>query len=211
VRSLMKAFWMTTLAMGVAAGGAVAQSNVSASKHNFSQMAWSNGEICLPCHTPHNAITGQPRLWNHELTNATYTLKGGSGTATADFDYRSRMCLSCHDGTVALDSFGGTNSSSPSTYIEGRGNLGTDLTNDHPVGSKALYPDPSKPWHATSFQPAASLPSAVALRDFTHPTHGNVKVVSCTTCHNPHKGADDKYLLRMTNSASALCLACHIK
>lgn len=178
------------------------------SAHDFSSMAWSGGQICLPCHTPHNAIEGVARLWNHELTVATYDMHEGSGTAEDDFDYKSRMCLSCHDGTVALDSFGGQTGAN---FIPAGANLGTDLTNDHPVGADAKYPpNPQPSWWAGSFKAAASLPSTLRLADWVDSGGTAYKVVGCGTCHNPHnKGFP--HLQTMSNSASALCLGCHIK
>jgi predicted CXXCH cytochrome family protein len=192
---------------GLTASSASAQ--ITGSGHDFSSMAWSGGQICKPCHTPHNAIAGMPRLWNHELTTATYTMHEGTGTAEDDFDYRSRMCLSCHDGTVALDSFGGTTGSS---YIPSGANLGTDLTNDHPVGSDALYPPiPQPTWWANSFKASTALPSAIRLQDWTDSAGTAYKVVGCTSCHNPHNRGNYGHMLVMSNAASAVCLGCHIK
>src|SRR5690606_31613972 len=89
-----------------------------------------------------------------------------------------------------------------------RANLGTDLSNDHPVGSRAMYPpDPQPSWWLNSMQ---ALPVGLSLVDWNDGTT-NRKVVGCTTCHNPHKGVDDAYLLKKTNAGSQLCLSCHIK
>lgn len=185
-----------------------ASGQIVGSAHDFSSMAWSNGEICLPCHTPHFADTSMPRLWNHELSTATYTMHEGPGTQD-DFDYRSRMCLSCHDGTVALDSFGGQNGSS---FMPASANLGTDFTNDHPVGSDGLYPpDPQPSWWAGAFKDPSQIPSALPLRDWEDSNGDIHKVVSCTTCHNPHRRGGFQHMLNMSNSASAICLGCHIK
>ncbi|MCP4665925.1 MAG: cytochrome C, partial [Deltaproteobacteria bacterium] len=89
---------------------------IAGSAHDFSTQPWMaahNGQICLPCHTPHNAdtsVTDGP-LWNHQVTTvATYTLYTSStfeATDSGQPDGRSKLCLSCHDGTVAVDSFGG--------------------------------------------------------------------------------------------------------
>jgi predicted CXXCH cytochrome family protein len=204
----------TTLGLGAAALlGLAASTNAQSSGivntgHNFSSAAWSDGEICKPCHTPHFAMAGQPRLWNHELTTATYQMHEGPGTAEDDFDFASRMCLSCHDGTVALDSFGGQTGNS---FITPNKNLGTDLTDDHPVGADGQYPPTPQPsWWAGSFKPESSLPSTLRLKTWTDSGGVDHKVVGCTTCHNAHgKGYDD--LLTMSNAASALCLGCHIK
>ncbi len=203
-----RTMWISAAAIGLVTSAAAAQTNISASKHNFTSYAWSNNEICLPCHTPHKAISGQIRLWNHSLTEATYTLKlkngSSTGTAIADLDSKSRLCLSCHDGTVALDSFGGGGSGGGAGMDPTiRANLGTDLSNDHPVGSRATWP----PQYATSYHPT---PVGLSLVKWNNGTT-EVDVVGCTTCHNPHKGVDEQYLLKKTNSGSALCLSCHIK
>jgi predicted CXXCH cytochrome family protein len=199
--------WGALALVGLATSSATAQ--IAGSAHDFSSMAWSGGQICKPCHIPHNAIPGMDRLWNHQLTTATYTMHGGTGTAEADFDYRSRLCLSCHDGTVALDSFGGTTGSS---FIGGRRNLGTDLTNDHPVGADAEYPPiPQPSWWAGAFKAESALPTSIRLQNWTDAAGTAYKVVGCTSCHNPHNRGNYGHMLVMSNTASAVCLGCHIK
>lgn len=196
-------------AMAVAGLAIPAMAQISGSDHDFSGMSWAGGEICKPCHTPHNAMAGIPRLWNHELTTATYTMHGGTGTAEADFDTTSRLCLSCHDGTVALDSFGGQTGTS---FMTGDENLGTDLTDDHPVGSDGEYPpDPPPSWWAGAFRDESQLPAAIRLKNWVNGNGVTRKVVGCTTCHNVHNRGGYDHMLVMSNSASALCLGCHIK
>ena len=84
--------------------------------------------------------------------------------------------------------------------------MGTDLEDDHPIGSDAIYPELG----STRFNPATSLPSTLRLRDWTDEAGVLHKVVSCGTCHTAH-GRGYPNLLNMSNSASAMCLACHIK
>lgn len=204
---LFKALSVGAVALaGLAVGTASGQ--ITTSAHNFTGTGWSGGEICKPCHTPHAAIAGIPRLWNHTLTTATYTINGGTMSATADFDTTSRLCLSCHDGTVALDSFGG----SPGTaglVPAGNNNLGTDLSDDHPVGSEAEYPpDPKPSWWDGAFK--ATPTTGLSLKNWVNPAGTTRKVVGCTTCHNAH-GKGFPKLLVMSNGASAVCLGCHIK
>lgn len=192
------------VALAGVAMSANGQSGIVNSAHNFSSMAWSGGEICKPCHTPHFA-NGFGELWNHDNTNATYTMYGGAtGTAAADFDNRTRLCLGCHDGTVALDSFGGQVGTS---YISSGANIGTDLENDHPIGSAAIYPT----MPSTRMRDPATFPSGMRLRTWTDPLGVAQQVVGCTTCHNQHNKGGFDPMLQISNSASALCLACHIK
>ena len=205
------------------------------SKHDFSQATWSEGEICKPCHTPHNAIATNlsGRLWNHTLSTATYTLHGtnvngvdpGVTGSQADMDRLSNLCLSCHDGTVALDSFGGaTGSVMIGTVGDGRANLGTDLRNDHRVGIAAVYKEESGGAGHYRYRPIAAakaaglrfevVPGTRTYTDQSGVLRENVanEAITCSTCHDVHNGAGETDgLLRFSNSASAVCLACHVK
>ena len=99
---LLAAFTMA--ASGVAIGA------ITNSDHDFTGEGWADSEICKPCHVPHNAVTGLiAPLWNHEVTTATYTLYSSStlDSSVGQPEGRSKLCLSCHDGTVAIDNFGG--------------------------------------------------------------------------------------------------------
>ncbi|MGE3108983.1 MAG: cytochrome c3 family protein [Phycisphaerales bacterium] len=195
---------VTMAGMGVSAANA----QIANTAHNFSSYAWSGGEICKPCHTPHFANVAAGRLWNHTLTTATYSMHEGSGTAETNMDRKSRLCLSCHDGTVALDSFGGQEGVN---FAPARVNLGTDLVNDHPIGSDAQYPPSPEPsFWAGAFRPESTFNSRIRLENWVDEGGVTHRVVSCTTCHNPH-GRGFPYLLNISNAASAICLNCHIK
>ncbi len=175
---------------------------IAGSAHDFStsgNAGWNpGGEICRPCHTPHNASEDDGFLWNHDYAAAGRTYWEGA----VDNEH-SLLCLSCHDGQTALESFNGGGSGS--THMVGSANLGTDLTNDHPIGVE--YPVGSSRWGAvtqTSWGHAAvggSLPLWGA---------GDV-YIECTTCHTPHSPGTSGNFLRMENDASAMCLTCHKK
>lgn len=65
------------------------------------------GEICVYCHTPHGANTqiALP-LWNRSIPATTYNTYNSS-TITQPVSQpgpNSLSCLSCHDGTVSIDS-----------------------------------------------------------------------------------------------------------
>ncbi|HEY5595329.1 MAG TPA: hypothetical protein VIL61_09280, partial [Nitrospiria bacterium] len=65
-------------------------------------------ETCVYCHTPHNAGTTAP-LWNRELPSPLgyemYSSPNFDSPSTANKapDGISLGCLSCHDGSVAVD------------------------------------------------------------------------------------------------------------
>lgn len=203
------------LVVGLACSASFAQ--ISVSRHNFSSYGWSGGEICKPCHTPHFAHPENGALWNHAMSSASYTLFDGSTGSSTDFDTRSRLCLGCHDGTVALDSFGGTTGIN---FIGPVGNLGVDFTNDHPVGKTGVYPtsgtsssfnvatiNTSRPTTAT----VGTSPNTLSVRQWIDATGATKYVVSCSSCHNVHNRGNYPHMLNFSNASSALCLTCHIK
>lgn len=190
----------------------VANAQITNSAHDFSSYAWSGGEICKPCHTSHNTNAAAGALWNHALTTATFTMfEGETGLAEDVLDTDSILCLSCHDGTVALDSFGGMTGTN---FIPGSANIGTDLQNDHPIGADAVYPTAS----STRFNPqdltthrVTSAWGQLRLREWIDENGVSQWTVSCRTCHNVHNAGNFDHMLSFSNQSSRLCLTCHIK
>ena len=141
------------LLAAVFTGGALA--GIAGSKHDLDPGgSVANGEICVFCHTPHGSDTGAAApLWNKALPDSTsYTRYSSLGTATldgaeVDVGSVSLACLSCHDGSQAMDvvinkpGSGGYNaagseiSTSLITNMSGAPipMLGTDLQDDHPI------------------------------------------------------------------------------
>lgn len=205
---------LRTLAIALVAGLISSQSygQIVNSDHNFSTVGWAGGEICKPCHTPHFANSSAGALWNHALSSATYTMFGGSSGTSADFDKVTKLCLGCHDGTVALDAFGGA-AGTPGLIINATANLGTDLSNDHPIGSRAVYPTAT----STSFNPQStthkvvSAAGSLSLYAWIDTAGATQYVVGCKTCHDPHNKGNYGHMLRFSNQSSQLCLTCHIK
>ena len=196
-----------TLGLVMVAGFAGAQ--ILGSEHDFSGQGWGTNEICQPCHTPHNASIALPVvLWNHEVTAATYTLytSGTMNATTGQPDGVSRACLSCHDGTVALDSFGG---STGENFIGGDADFGTDLSNDHPVSfayTNALATADGGLHPPTT---AASGLGGTIAADMLFGAGSDQ--VECASCHDVHNAANLPSLLLKSNAGSALCLTCHAK
>lgn len=196
--------------LALAGLGGVAQAQITNSAHDFSSYAWSGFEICKPCHTPHFGNTAAGRLWNHTLSTATYTLFDGSSGTSSDLDRESRLCLSCHDGTVALDSFGGRTGTS---FVPGSALIGTDLSNDHPIGKEAIYPTTtSTRFNAqNASHQVVSAWGSLRLKSWTDSSGAEQYVVGCRTCHNVHNAGNFDHMLNFSNTSSHLCLTCHIK
>jgi predicted CXXCH cytochrome family protein len=184
---------------------------ISGSSHDMSTKTWNaSGQICIVCHTPHNAATGTNNLvplWNHASTTATFaqyvsTSFQGSTDAGRAVGAVSKACLSCHDGTVALDSFGG--STAATSFIGAGANIGTNLANDHPIS------------FAYTTALATSDGGLVSPTDLTQvtagiPLYGGSGQLECASCHDVHNKASVGSLLRVSNAGSALCFKCHSK
>jgi len=158
------------VALMVLQGSAVA--GITGTKHDLSISGGGNtftatngsSEICAFCHTPHGADTAAPvPLWNRVLgAPGSYTTYAALGTssldgATAPVGSVSLACLSCHDGTQAMNTVinqagsggynaggatqagtwtGGPATAGPVGSLSNAGIalIGTDMRNDHPVG-----------------------------------------------------------------------------
>jgi predicted CXXCH cytochrome family protein len=153
------------VATALASGSAFAQlAGITGSPHDLSSTTTATNEICVFCHTPHGAdlalgpggVSEAPPLWNRSLQIPTggYQRYSSLGTATLDgaetaVGSVSLACLSCHDGTQAMDSVinaPGSGGYNPTGGIIGGGptqsgsvsgipfpQLGQDLRDDHPI------------------------------------------------------------------------------
>lgn len=172
-----------------------ASAQIVGSDHDLSS-GIGQGQVCVPCHTPHDAYaynnTVEMVLWNHEETTQTFTmyttLSGNTGTP----DGSSLLCLSCHDGVTAIDNYGGNTGGS--TVMTGPHVIGTDLSDDHPIGIE--YPSSNPKFHPT---PQNGLP---LFND------GTIDRVECASCHDPHGAGFDEFL-RDTTNGSQICFDCH--
>jgi predicted CXXCH cytochrome family protein len=154
-------------------------------------------------------VTDAP-LWNHAVTNKTFQLYN-SPTLDATPSQpagASRLCLSCHDGTVAVDSYGGN---SGSIFLGGDVAVGADeLSNDHPISF--AYDDALASQDGGLFAPsstASGLGGTIA-QDLLFNNQ-----LECSSCHDVHNGASaaavNDSLLVITQANSQICLTCHNK
>ena len=196
----------TTILIAACAAPAWAQ-DVTGSLHNLSASgpgsvkSATETEVCVFCHTPHNATPRAP-LWNRRDPGGAYTPYTSTTVLVAPGQPTgaSRQCLSCHDGTIALGEV-----TSRSTEIAmssrlmpaGRSRLGTDISDDHPV---------SIDYQACLGNPRAELRAnpSVAGRTALDPQG----LVQCTSCHDPHDDRNGSFL-RVAPVNGALCTSCH--
>jgi hypothetical protein len=210
--------------LGLAGIPAVAGTIVG-SPHDFSKAGWnSSQQICVACHTPHNSdtsVTSAP-LWNHAVTTSTFTMYARDsldGAITGQPDGVSRLCLSCHDGTVAVDSFGGTTGSVTMASLNPAAVLGTDLSNDHPIS--ITFNTTTAATDGALHDPATTSVTIGAGGDKTRTgTIDKVMLsngtVQCSSCHDVHNsftvpGDGGVPLLKVSKAGSQLCLTCHNK
>jgi predicted CXXCH cytochrome family protein len=198
---------------------------VKDTKHNLSVSgpgpikAVNETGVCIFCHTPHNASPAYP-LWNHVVTSVqnytnywSPTLKSyPSAAAAPPIDGFSRLCLSCHDGTVALGAFINQRQevdTVPTALQPGmEGYLGTDLSGGHPI---------SIIFDAALANQRNQDPNIIHLnwpiKDPTvklYPTQGGMGV-QCTSCHDPHggRGGPGAPPFWQKTTYDEVCLVCH--
>jgi len=171
---------------------------IEGTPHDLFATGYGTGNPCRYCHTPHAALTGTP-LWNHKLSDAVYGIYQ-STSLDADLGQptgASKLCLSCHDGTVAVSETLRRGSGSLTYIPPGTTNLGTDLSDDHPV---SFVYSPSLTAQDLQLRTPQEIPQELKLDKYGE--------LQCTTCHDPHENRFGDFLV-MENTASRLCTSCH--
>jgi hypothetical protein len=190
-------------------------------------------EICRVCHVPHDHgratqyyLNGL--LWNHALSEATYTMYDQAWSSTLQGaqspqpDGIAKLCLGCHDGTIAIDTFdkyGGTAGNEiQNIYGGGVSNFwmvpftdgaNLDLRGTHPLSIEYdTVADPNLRGTSTTMGTSGTIADVL--------DHGKVQ---CSSCHDVHdqESVAGTHLVRVAQSvaqggvASGLCLTCHDK
>jgi hypothetical protein len=189
-------------------------------------------EVCIFCHTPHGTQNGVVALWNRDLSGTTYSANNTYTSKSMDADMSevasgpggsSKLCLSCHDGTMGIDQVnvnmtGGSNTTkiamvdgtgaaltSPVNMPTGSGEdtgftrrLGKNLSNDHPISF--TYSSTMVTNDGELNSPAADNTTGGIVMNRKPGAAKPVLPlengkVQCSTCHDPH--------LRDENDANA--------
>lgn len=167
-------------------------------------------------------------LWNHTLpANTAYIMyengpgapQNGSQASQAILNggmtpgSTSLLCLSCHDGSVAVNSYGNS-AQLPNSSYAGTNNISTNyiigqdkyLGNHHPIGFN--YDVVQSGDTEIRSADAALMTPTTFIRDHLY----GGSTMECGTCHSVHnKGNSGETLLWRSDQSSALCLTCHDK
>lgn len=184
----------------------------SSAFHNTTDTNNAN-QLCVYCHTPHNNKKSA-LLWNrNDGATLTYYNKAASstlnyaGNITAIAD-SSMECMSCHDGTVAVDSYA---SHTGNKLITGSANITTNLTKTHPVGFVYDATLTGADGNLAVVSADAKAVNSALGGGATLPLFGATHTMECATCHDVHGKVQQSMFLRVNNAGSNLCLSCHKK
>ncbi len=139
---------------------------------------------CTYCHFPNDPRPIDYPIWNEPGQSRNIP---GKAPEITNKIHSSRLCLGCHDGTIASDhAFTPDEGKSPDSF-------GMDTGKGHPVSVDYM----------TAF-------SKKGPKKLHHPsTIGSLKLydgkIECGTCHDTHQS----FRLRISMSRSELCFRCH--
>jgi len=241
---------LNLLTIIIATGGllmspSVSRAGILGSPHDFSAEAWNvkpsdQNSVCGTCHTPHHADSTIVPLWAHATSTGPWTMYNNANVPVANLQATvdpqpagpSKACLSCHDGTVAVNQYGGAIQGGTPITITNRANLGTDMTHTHPISltydnniagigagkDKWLFNPDTK----TVLQPDSG--TFITGNDMTvngFLLRGNHRL-ECSSCHDVHNQEGTPFdinlnpkLVRIVGTqagkGSLLCRSCHDK
>ena len=208
-------------------------STITNSKHNLSSTGASttglkgttsdSNQICVYCHTPHNANPSMP-LWNRSNPAGTlFTLYSGVNMTNVSYktgltsDSISLFCLSCHDGNTNFNNVHNAPSDGVPLFdgsiTSGHANFGRNLSNSHPInfavdGTLNTGNDLHLLGTGATKMGKALGPQFPLFRTTRN---GNVSnTLECSSCHAVHDMTNTPFL-RYTMAGSQLCLGCHNK
>ena len=192
--------------------------NASSTIDGESITAGSVSIACLSCHdgsAAMNNMINAPGSGNYNSAGAIFPGTWTAGTGTASPVDTSTGRLAARTATTGV------------------GNLGVDLRDDHPIGIQYCGGGPTVAAPGTACKDgdfvapinttisgnvvfwvdtggAGRNKTDMILYNRNFATAGNAPAVECASCHDPHSETNATFL-RISNAASAVCLACHVK
>jgi predicted CXXCH cytochrome family protein len=206
---------LTLAAATLLVTGGGPRTSILGSRHNLSTSgpgeikSLSETRVCIFCHSSHNA-SGEGPLWNHQTSTPAAFKVYTRSTLSAMPDQpngATKLCLSCHDGTIAVGAIRGVGRPIPMQGVGASGeipstrrsHIGTDLTGTHPVSIRFRQ---------------ESAASSTNLRWPPNDPENRVGTdadgfVQCTACHDPHGSASQRYPFWQKESFLEVCQVCH--
>jgi hypothetical protein len=215
---------------------------VAGSPHDFSTNSWNTRKgVCSTCHQAHHTDDSQiVPLWNHKTSTAAFvpytspTMNAATGAPGGP----SLACLSCHDGTVAInEGMGGFIGGTSAGTIDPSAQIGPNLHTTHPISftydsalaaadggleDPAVYKigDPkTNLTYSTAPVPTSWSGTSLSGKTIDEALLFNGKM-ECSSCHDVHKlegsSPSSGILTRLSGNdaggkGSVLCRTCHIK
>lgn len=234
--SLVTIAAITTLS----ASAALAGPGIRGTVHNIGQYLKDHGvtkpnepyqRICAGCHTPHHSLTpdmlaGIPNapeytpLWSHAVdlnpyapyANAVYNVRVDGLQADDPLIGPSRLCMSCHDGVIAVDSYyqplpgvqaftentgtfvipGGNDFGGANVGIGPNGPGDYSMARNHPIGFdfKTFIGDPARTLNEfQTMGPTTGFVGNDTVKVFNRlytPIGSSGGYMTCATCHDVH-------------------------
>ena len=242
---------LNLLTRGIAIGAlllspALVRAGIVGSPHDFSTESWNvkasdQNSVCGTCHTPHHADSSVVPLWAHTTTSSSFTMYNNANVPAANLQATvdpqpagpSKACLSCHDGTVAVNQYGGALQGPIPVPITNSAKLGTDLTHTHPISltydnniagigagkDKFLFNPDTRQVLQPDNQPTFVTGNDMTVNGFL--LNGNHRL-ECTSCHDVHNQMGTPFditfnpkLVKVVGTqagkGSLLCRSCHDK
>jgi hypothetical protein len=236
----MKKLIIIAMAMVLCLGLAgIASATIVNSLHDFSNNAanpsktndglgTSTGQVCVFCHHPHRGAdgtngAGDALLWNmNSVSAASFDVYNGVATFDANSSSaavtssapQSFLCMTCHDGAIAVGSLvqkprDGTKTTADwwlDAAANGAADLGATLADDHPVNF--TYADAVAGGGIQTN--VANTVTGASTNEY--PLFGGT--MQCATCHDVHAGtttvdSSGIQFMRGDTAASEICVDCH--
>lgn len=226
-KQILAALGLVVITAAVAMGAAAPGAGILGSPHDMRNVTIGGvdeqGRACAFCHTPHHAQTAlNPDdyypLWSRQIDNMVFAPYVSTTMNSSDYNADiaigpTRLCMSCHDGSIAVDQHYSAAGGVKYLAENGFGSPGiaagpSSLTNDHPVGMN---------YYDVAVGPASGNPSAATVlgaqfnqdpwirqvddtlvyknntfsvkvgdRLYVSPTDPTKAYMTCATCHDVH-------------------------